>query len=131
MSARRTKFYLDKRNGKFMGVCAGIADYTGIEVTWVRVGFVLLTIVGGFPWTVIAYFITGWVADNKPRELYDVDPEEARFWQGVRTSPGRTVRDVRTRFRDIDRRLADVEAHYTSSNTRLAAEIEQLRGSAR
>ncbi len=22
----RTKFYLDKRNGKMMGVCAGLAD---------------------------------------------------------------------------------------------------------
>jgi phage shock protein C len=45
----------------------------------------------------------------------------------VRTSPRRTVRDVRSRFRDIDRRLADVEAYVTSSNSRLAREIEQLR----
>ena len=29
----RTRFYRDKRNGKIMGVCAGIADYTGIDVT--------------------------------------------------------------------------------------------------
>ncbi len=127
MSARRTKFYVDKRNGKFLGVCAGIADYTGIERTWVRVGLVLLTIIGGFPWTVIAYFITAFVADDKPHEFYDADPEEARFWQGVRAAPRRTVRDVRARFRDIDRRLADVEAHYTSSGARLAAEIESLR----
>ena len=32
----RTKFYLDKRNGKVMGVCAGIADYTGLDVTLVQ-----------------------------------------------------------------------------------------------
>ncbi|MES2988040.1 MAG: PspC domain-containing protein, partial [Pseudomonadota bacterium] len=30
----RTKFYLDKQNGKIMGVCAGLADYTGIEAIW-------------------------------------------------------------------------------------------------
>ena len=36
----RTKFYLDKRNGKVMGVCAGIADYTGLDVTLVRIMFV-------------------------------------------------------------------------------------------
>ena len=30
-------FYLDKQNAKWKGVCAGIADYTGIEVIWVRV----------------------------------------------------------------------------------------------
>ena len=127
MSARRTKFYLDKRNGKFLGVCAGIADYTGIEATWVRVATVLFTIIGGFPWTVIAYFITAWVADVKPREFYDIDPEEAKFWQGVRAKPGATARDVRSRFRDIDRRIADIETHYTSTNSRLAREIDELR----
>ena len=28
----RTRFYRDKRNGKIMGICAGIADYTGFDV---------------------------------------------------------------------------------------------------
>jgi phage shock protein C len=50
-----------------------------------------------------------------------------KFWQSVRASPRRAGRDVRARFRDIDRRLADVETYVTSSNNRLAREIEQLR----
>ena len=29
----RTKFYLDKQNRKWLGVCSGIADYTGVDVT--------------------------------------------------------------------------------------------------
>ena len=37
MSVRRTRFYLDKRNKRFMGVCAGIADYFGWDATWVRI----------------------------------------------------------------------------------------------
>lgn len=127
MNARRTKYYLDKRNARFLGVCSGIADYTGMDATWVRVGVVLLTIIGGFPWTLIAYFITAWVADNKPREFYDMDPQEEQFWQGVRAKPRTTVRDVRGRFRDIDRRLADIETLYTSSSSRLAREIDQLK----
>ena len=127
MTARRTKFYLDKRNARFLGVCSGIADYTGIDAVWVRVGAVLLTIVGGFPWTVLAYFVTAWIADNKPREFYDMDPEEEKFWQGVRAKPRTTVRDVRSRFRDIDRRLADIETLYTSSSSRLAREIDELK----
>lgn len=127
MTARRTKFYLDKRNARFLGVCSGIADYIGIEATWVRVGAVLLTIVGGFPWTVIAYFITAWVADSKPTEFYDMDPAEEKFWQSVRAKPRATVRDVRSRFRDIDRRLADIETVYTSPSSRLAREIDELK----
>jgi phage shock protein C len=126
MSARHTKFYLDKRNGKFMGVCAGIADYTGVDVTLVRIGTVLLTVLGS-GMTIIAYLIAGWIAPKKPRELRNETPEQTKFWQGVRASPARTVRDVRSRFREIDRRLAEVETYVTSSNSRLAREIEQLR----
>ena len=38
-----------------------------------------------------------------------------------------TTRDVRSKFRDIDRRLADVETYYTSRNSSLANEIDSLR----
>jgi len=126
MNARRTKYYLDKSNGKWMGVCSGLADYTGIDVLWIRVGVIVLTIMGGFPWTLIAYFVTVWLAEPKPYGLYE-DAEEARFWQGVRANPSRTARDVRSRFRDIDRRLSDIEVHYTSANSRLAREIDSLK----
>ncbi len=126
MNARRTKFYLDRQNKRWSGVCAGIADYTGIDATWVRVGTVLITLLGAFPWTLIAYWITAWVAQPKPLGLYD-DAEDAKFWQGVRQSPARTTRDVRSRFRDIDRRLADVETYYTSRNSSLANEIDSLK----
>jgi phage shock protein C len=122
----RTKFYLDKQNAKWSGVCAGIADYTGIDTVWVRVGAVILTLAGGFPWTLIAYFMVAWMATAKPAGLYD-SPEEAKFWQGVRSNPSRSTAEVRSTFRDIDRRLAEIEMHYTSRNTRLADEIDSLR----
>lgn len=125
MNSVRTRFYRDKANGKWMGVCAGIADYTGLDVLWVRLGFVVSTVCGmGF--MPVVYFALGFLSENKPNSLY-ADAEEAKFWQGVRQSPTRTAREVRAKFRDIDRRLAEVEAYYVSSNPRLAAEIEQLR----
>jgi phage shock protein C len=65
---------------------------------------------------------------DKPRSLSLGDTaEEQRFWQGVRASPTRTARDIRSRFRDIDRRLADIESYVTTENRSLAQEIEQLR----
>ncbi len=124
MSARRTKFYLDKQNGKWMGVCSGIADYTGIDVVWVRVAMVLSFFIVG--WTLLGYFVIGFVADTKPNDLYS-DRDDEKFWQGVRANPARSPRDVRSKFRDIDRRLADIELYYTSRNTRLADEIDSLR----
>lgn len=127
MSGPHTKFYLDKQNAKWKGVCAGIADYTGVNVLWVRLGTVFLTLMGGFPWTLIAYWGAAWMSDKKPIHLYSGDQQEQKFWQGVRQSPARTTRDIRSRFREIDRRLADIEIFYTSNNKQLADEIESLR----
>ena len=125
MSASRTKFYLDKQNKKFLGVCAGIAEYTGIDVTMIRVGTVVLALITS-GWVIPAYFITAWVAPCKPFGLYE-DAEDAKFWQGVRSNPKRSTAEVRSKFRDIDRRLADIEMMYTSRNSRLADEIDSLR----
>lgn len=125
MNSPRTRFYRDKANGKLMGVCAGIADYTGVNSLWVRLAFVGLIFMTGAS-ILPFYLLTGLLADQKPDQLY-VDRQEQRFWQGVRQSPARTAREVRAQFRDIDRRLADVETFYVSSNPRLSAEIERLR----
>lgn len=126
MSARRTKFYLDKRDAKFLGVCSGIADFTGIDAMWIRVGVVLGTIFGaGF--LVVAYFVIAWLAEAKPYALYDDDAQTRQFWQKARVAPQRTIRDVNSSFRDLDRRLRDIESYVTSSNRRLATEIDSLR----
>lgn len=125
MNSPRTKFYRDKVNGKLMGVCAGIADYTGINSIWVRLGFIGLNFMTGFGILPI-YFIVGLLADKKPQHMY-TDRQEQQFWQGVRQSPTRTAREVKGQLREIDRRLAEVETFYVSSNPRLTAEIERLR----
>ncbi|MFZ9395954.1 MAG: envelope stress response membrane protein PspC [Erythrobacter sp.] len=125
MNSPRTTLYRDKANAKLMGVCAGIADYTGVDTLWVRLGFLLLLFTVA-PILLPAYFVAGLLLNKKPPHLY-VDKEEQQYWQRVRQSPKRTAREIRARFRDIDRRLADVETYYVSSNPRLTAEIERLR----
>jgi len=124
--ASRTRFYRDKRHGKFMGVCAGIADYTGFDVSIVRICMMAAFFLSSGS-ILPVYFIAGWIAPEKPNELSRVDREEKKFWQGVRASPARAARDIRSRFKDIDRRLADIESYVTTENRSLAREIEQLR----
>jgi phage shock protein C len=124
--ASRTKFYRDKQNGKMFGVCAGIADYTGFDVSLVRVCFLAAMFMSGggvLPF----YFIAAMVTPTKPRALQRTDKEENQFWQGVRASPSRAARDIRSRLKDIDRRLADIESYVTTENRSLSREIEQLR----
>ena len=122
----RTRFYRDKRNGKLFGVCAGIADYTGFDVSLMRVCFLAAMFMSGggiLPF----YFIAAMVTPTKPAAFERADSEEKQFWQGVRASPARAARDISSRMKDIDRRLADIESYVTTENRSLAREIEQLR----
>ncbi|MDP9162796.1 MAG: envelope stress response membrane protein PspC [Pseudomonadota bacterium] len=122
----RTRFYLDKRHKKIMGVCAGIANYTGLDVNLVRIGLVLSVFIGAGA-LIPVYFIAGWIASDEPREIAAESKDERQFWQGVRASPAQSAREIRSRMRDIDRRLADIEYYVTTENRSLANEIEQLR----
>lgn len=125
MTVSRTQLYRDKINGKWLGVCSGLGEYTGVDPLWIRLGFIgMLFATSGMMFLV--YIGLAMVTSNKPMGLYDT-PEDAKFWQGVRANPRRTTAEVRSKLREIDRRMADIETYYTSRNTQLAAEIERLR----
>jgi phage shock protein C len=108
-------FEVDRESGKVLGVCAGIARHTGIDATIVRVGVVLLAIAGSFTWTAIAYFALALVGHR--RRL--MNRGEAR----VSTSR----EEARERMRSLDLRMQAIETYATSTNSRLAREIEDLR----
>jgi phage shock protein C len=112
------KFNLDRVNGKWMGVCAGIGNYFGIDPTFVRIAAVVVTLAGAFPWTLIAYVAAGFIA--KPKRV-EFDRSDSYSGGGLSTH------DLKTNMRDIDRRMAEVETYVTQSDTRLAREIEELR----
>ena len=58
----RRGFHLGKANAKLMGVCSGIADSFGWDVTLVRVGFVAGTLIG-FGSLIVVYLAIGLLAD--------------------------------------------------------------------
>jgi phage shock protein C len=129
MAGPKTRFYVDKRHKKVSGVCAGLSEYFGWDVTWVRVGAVGALSIAG-PMILIGYFVAAKAAPDRPAGVDEIerrDPEEKEFWRKVRKNPRGTARAVRARFRDIDRRLAHAEAYLTSPDKRLAREIERLR----
>ena len=56
-------FALDKSSSRLMGVCAGLARWSNLDVTIIRVGTVLLTLALG-PLALIAYLAAGWIAPD-------------------------------------------------------------------
>lgn len=126
MSAR-TKYYVDRRNRKHLGVLAGVADYFGTETLWIRLGFIAALFVMQLWFLIPIYYAVAIFADKKPEGLYGEDPDEKKFYAKLRVAPQRSIRDTRSMYRDVDRRLQDVEAYMTSSNSRLSSEIDALR----
>lgn len=60
--APRRGFRLNKADAKFMGVCAGIADFTGWDINLVRIAFALGTVLGAGS-LILVYLVIGLVAD--------------------------------------------------------------------
>lgn len=57
------QFLVNKTEGKIMGVCAGIANYMGWDVSLVRVAFVAAAVFGvGSP--ILVYLLIGFIAPS-------------------------------------------------------------------
>ncbi len=57
------QFLLNRPKAKVMGVCAGLADWLGIDVLVVRLGMVVATLAAG-PVAILLYILTGWLASD-------------------------------------------------------------------
>ncbi len=117
----RNRLYRDKDRGLLTGVCAGIADWLGLNLTALRVIVVVLTI----PFTavmIIGYLALWILIPKRPRNLYR-DEQEAEFWQEVRRSPTGSVGGMNRRFRELDDRLQRMERWLTSSEYRIDSEL--------
>lgn len=113
------------RDGMFLGVCAGIAEYFGMKTGMVRI----LTLIGAlvfFPTVPIAYLILAILLTRAPapRRLGTHEQEELR--RNVRADPHSILDNQRYRFRELDRRLQRLEKYVTSSRFRLEKEFAKL-----
>ncbi len=58
------RFVLNREQGKVMGIAAGLADYSGVDVLLIRLGLIALTLITG-PLVILFYVLTGWLAANR------------------------------------------------------------------
>jgi phage shock protein C len=55
------RFLINRGDAKVMGYAAGLADYTGVDPTIIRLAFIALTLITG-PVMVLFYVLTGLLA---------------------------------------------------------------------
>jgi len=60
----QSRYALDKTNSKLMGVCAGLARSSGVDVTILRLLAIVLTLTLG-PIALFFYLVAGFVAPDQ------------------------------------------------------------------
>jgi phage shock protein PspC (stress-responsive transcriptional regulator) len=128
MARKIYPYSLDRKDAKIAGVASTIGAMTGIDPTFIRIGFVAAAIFISFKLTLIAYAALGiYLAVQKKRSaaggrhMSDFD----RMEMVSKRRP--TVHAMRTELDENDRRLMAIDHHINSQNEELAREIEALR----
>ena len=117
------RLYRDREHAMVAGVCAGIAEYFGLNRKGVRLATVLLMLLPPFfAFVVITYVVLTIVLPVKPADLYETK-EQAAFWRGVTTAPSDVFGALSHRFRELNLRLERMEAHVTSREFEIDREL--------
>jgi phage shock protein C len=115
------RLYRDKENGILAGVCAGLANYFGLN----RRGLQLVVAVSTlffFPFVVPAYIVLAIILPVQPTNLYESESQE-KFWRGVKLAPTDVFSNLNHRFRELDLRLQKMEAFVTSKEFEMDREL--------
>lgn len=115
------RLYRDRSKGMLAGVCAGLGDYLGMQVTALRL-VVGVSAIFFMPFVVITYIVLAIVLPVRP-DLPAEDPERAEFWRDLNNAPADVFGNVRHRFRELDRRLQRMEAFVTSREFAIDREL--------
>jgi len=117
------RLFRDKENAMISGVCAGIAEYFGLNRKGVRlVTFLLMLFPPFFAFIIISYIVLTIVIPVKPSNLYE-NTEQAEFWRGVSNAPSDVFGALRHRFRELNHRLERMEAFVTSKEFEIDREL--------
>ena len=101
------------RDGVFLGVCKGIADYFDFSVFWVRIALVVVFIFSGF-WPVIGiYLVAAFFMRPKPVKPIESE-EEKQFYDSYVHSPRSGAHRLKKKFEELDRRIRRMEDEVTT-----------------
>jgi phage shock protein PspC (stress-responsive transcriptional regulator) len=128
MARKIYPYSLDRKDAKIAGVCSTLGGITGVDPTFIRVGFVAAAIFVSFKLVLVAYAAIGiYLAVQKKRSMIG-DSRMSDFDRMERAATRKpTVHAMRNDLDETDRRLMAIDHHINTQNDELAREIEALR----
>ena len=128
MARKIYPYSLDRKDAKVAGVASTIGAMTGIDPTFIRIGFVAAAIFISFKLTLIAYAAIGiYLAVQKKRSIVGKSRMSDFDRMELAASRKPTVHAMVNNLDQTDRRLMAIDHHINSQNEELAREIEALR----
>ena len=128
MARKIYPYSLDRKDAKIAGVCSTLGGITGIDPTFIRVGFVAVAIFISFKLTLVAYAVFGvYLAVQKKRSMIGETRMSDFDRMDLVSKKKPTVHAMRNDLDETDRRLMAIDHHINSQNDELAREIEALR----
>ena len=121
------RLYRNADRGLVFGVCAGLADYFGFDVTIVRVLVVLGTLFFPGPLVPVGYVVMALLLPKDPRPAGHVGAGDDDIARRIRAQPQSTLGSVKHRYRELEMRLQRLEKYVTSDRYDLDREFERLR----
>ncbi|MDT8399239.1 MAG: PspC domain-containing protein [Pseudomonadales bacterium] len=126
----KKKIYRNKREGRLLGVCAGVADYLEVNVFVVRLMAFVLFFLSGTLMTVAyvgAYFILDERPDRLPYMGASSSDRATREKLDEQIHSRRSeIKQCARKFSNLQERLARLEAYVTSKQFRLHREFRNL-----
>ncbi|MFL6752774.1 MAG: PspC domain-containing protein [Sphingomicrobium sp.] len=128
MARRIYPYSCDRKDAKVAGVASTIGAMTGIDPTFIRIGFVAAAILISLKVTLLAYVALGIFFAVQKKRAITGDRRMSDFDRMAEVSRRKpTVHAMRTELDATDRRLMAIDHHINSQNDELAREIEALR----
>ncbi len=123
--------YRDPVNGKIGGVCAGVADYFGMEVWLVRILTVTAFLIGLGFFVIVAYIAAMLILEKMPPEeaqkTYHNKEHQVKQkpWQQGK-SASKLLADIDEEIKEMERGVAKMEAYVTSKEFELNRQFKKL-----
>ncbi|MFA0193395.1 envelope stress response membrane protein PspC [Vibrio artabrorum] len=113
------ELYRDPINGKLSGICAGLANYFGLEVWLVRILVISAALLGGSFLVLLAYLALTLMIEKQPARY--VDKMKAKQEHTLKQKPwekGQTAESLldtlESDFQQLETRTRNIEAYVTS-----------------
>ncbi|HDG1725220.1 TPA: envelope stress response membrane protein PspC [Vibrio cholerae] len=127
----KRELYRDPYNGKIAGVCAGLANYFGLEVWLVRILVITAALLGGTFLVLVAYVAMALMLEKLPKQYReDIRSQQAHTLKSKPWAQGQAPKELlHTLGRDlsqVESRIRGVEAYVTSEAFKVNREFRKL-----